>query len=103
MLPNCAFLSCFKFSVNVETGLLSKFLNPSQRNEFVRDICTLISTNTRYPTENERTAIARQIIDMYPFLKDHKMTDSSCEWVSTVHSIPSINLQITNVRYLTYF
>ncbi|XP_028416930.1 uncharacterized protein LOC114541140 [Dendronephthya gigantea] len=71
-----------KFSVNVEMGLASKNLNGNQRNEFNRDICTLISTHTRYPTEAERQIIAQKIVAKYPFLKDPKICSTSTEWGS---------------------
>ena len=70
-----------QFSVHVEMGLMSKNLNGSQRNEFIRDICTLITTNTRYPTEPERQMIAQKIVTKYPFLKDPKIGNCSTEWV----------------------
>ena len=66
----------------METGLLSGMMTPSQRNQLLRDICTLTSTNTRYPTEEERRTIAQKIVEAYPFLKDTKIGNTSTEWVS---------------------
>ena len=66
----------------METGLLSGMMTPSQRNQLLRDICTLTSTNTRYPTEEERRTIVQKIVEAYPFLKDTKIGNTSTEWVS---------------------
>ena len=86
-----------QFSVHVEMGLMSKNLNGSQRNEFIRDICTLITTNTRYPTEPERQMSALKIVTKYPFLKDPKIGNCSTEWVRIKYII--MYIQCTKLRY----
>jgi hypothetical protein len=67
-------------------------LNGNQCNEFNRDICTLISTRTRYPTEAERQIIAQKIVAKYPFQKDPKIGSTSTEWVR-------LSVQINMVLY----
>ena len=76
---------------------MSKNLNGSHRNEFIRDICTLITTNTRYPTEPERQMIALKIVTKYPFLKDPKIGNCSTEWVRIKYII--MYIQCTKLRY----
>jgi hypothetical protein len=73
-------------------GLAAANLNGNQRNELVRDICTLISTHTRYPTEAERQIIAQKVVAKYPFLKDPKIGCTSTEWVR-------LSVQINMVLY----
>ena len=80
-------------------GLASKNLNGNQRNEFNRDICTLISTHTTYPTETERQIIAQKIVAKYPFLKDPKIGSTSTEWVRL--SVYKIWYYITSCLYST--
>ena len=63
----------------------AKAFNVSQRNEFVRDICTLVSTYTRYPTEAERQLIAQRVVTKFMFLKDPTIGQNFNEWVSNSH------------------
>ncbi len=65
----------------MELGINAKAFNASQRNEFVRDICILVSTYTRYPTEAERQLIAQKIFTKFTFLKDPMIGQNSNEWV----------------------
>ena len=72
--------------MNVQMGIEARSFNASQRNEFVRDLCTLIATKTRYPTEAERQLIAQKIIQTFPFLKDPPIGNyDSNEWVSDLN------------------
>lgn len=80
----------FQFSLNVELGINAKSFNASQRNEFVRDICILVATYTRYPTETERQLIAQKIVMKFAFLKDPTIGQNSNEWVSRAFHGPRI-------------
>ena len=73
-------------------GIEAKSFNSSQRNEFVRDLCTLIATKTIYKTEAERQLIAEKIIQTFPFLKDPPIGNNSNEWVSDL-----------NCKYITIY
>lgn len=46
------------------------------------DICTLVSTYTRYPNEAERQIIAQKTVMKFTFLKDPTIEQNSNEWVS---------------------
>ena len=71
--------------MNVQMGIEAKSFNSSQRNEFARDLCTLIATKTRYPTEAERQLIAQKIIQSFPLMKDLPIGNDSNGWVSDLN------------------
>ena len=77
---------------------MSKNMNESQRNEFIRDICTLIATNTRYPTEPEKEMIALKIVTKYPFLKDPKIGNCLIEWVRIEYIIMYKQYTVYNIK-----
>ncbi|CAB4011368.1 Hypothetical predicted protein [Paramuricea clavata] len=61
----------FKFSASVALALETKTLTGNLRHEFVRDICTHISSNGVYFLNKlERNLVATAIVTKYPFLKD---------------------------------
>jgi hypothetical protein len=70
----------------VQLGIEVKNFSSNQRNDFNRDICTLISTRTLYPREAERQLIAQKIVGKFPFLKDPILGENSTEWVSEILS-----------------
>ncbi|CAB4028645.1 Hypothetical predicted protein, partial [Paramuricea clavata] len=60
-----------KFSASVALALETKTLMGNLRHEFVRDICTHISSNGVYFLNKlERNLVATAIVTKYPFLKD---------------------------------
>ena len=69
----------FQYSMNVQMGIEAKSFNASERNEFAHDLCALIATKIRYPTEAERQLIAQKIIQTFPFLKDLPIGNDSNE------------------------
>ena len=61
----------FQFSPNVALALQNKQLTGNQRSEFIRDICTHISSNGIYFLNKvERNQVATAIVTKYPHLKD---------------------------------
>ena len=71
--------------MNVQMGVEAKSFNSSQKNEFVRNLCTLIATKTIYKTEAEKQLIGEKIIQTFPFLKDPPIGNHSNEWVSDLN------------------
>ena len=71
--------------MNVQMGIEAKSFNSSKRNEFVRDLCTLIARNTIHKSEAERQLIAEKIIQTFPFLIDPPIGNDSNEWASDLN------------------
>ena len=51
-------------------GLKAGKLSSSLRNEFTRDVCSVLRMHTMNPTKSEREYVAFQIIKKFPFLAD---------------------------------
>ena len=47
----------------------------------VRDVCTSMMVHSRYPNKKERIAVAKLLVQKYPFLADAPLCDKSVPWV----------------------
>ena len=61
----------FQFSPGVTYALEHICLNEKRRSEFIRDICTDISSNgVNFLNKEERNVVSLAIVTRYPHLKD---------------------------------